>query len=303
MGNRKKFIYLVQGKMSDLKHFEHLNRENSVLMSLSWDEAPKDKVNPRHYFLPESTWTEGRNFLLKKAIECTEEWEYIVFVDGDARGSSEGFLEFEEFLIEYKPALGLPLVDQIKKSGRFIPEALVQTQTSFDQVMQAYRRDVVLESICVPYSQDLDNESWWYACEINQYLTLKYYEGSILQFNRFEVFNSNHSNSENIENGSQYKGGVTKEGLKKCRKNIEGKFGRQSLLIGTLFHPWYLPRAHGHYGPAKLKIAIGEHNLRMIAKEILRIIVENSYNFVLQAIYRRRYPKQRLITRMEDFEL
>ncbi len=297
------FIFLVQGRESELKSFTTLKTPNSKVITLSWD-TNQNGITPydHHYFLPNSTWAEGRNFLLTKAINLYSDYKYLIFLDGDMYLQAGKIEEFLNFLKTYEPVLGLPLSTQIKDSNRYLPESEVQTQTSFDQIMQAYSRRAVEDRICLPYITDLDHLSWWYSCELNQYLTTKYYERETLQFNNFIIENTHHPAKDVEETGgSKYVGGITKDGLKQCKQIVEKKFGKQGYLIGTLFHPKIIPR------PVNINsniLNLFVKDQKWTIKRILRIclyVLMLIYANILKAVFRGRYPKQTVLVYKQQY--
>ena len=239
----KTFVYLAQGKSANLKNFEYLLTDDSDLIILSFDEPIKpNTINIKAIFKPNSTWAEGRNLLLNRALKAGNDYEYFIFLDDDVEIVLGSFKVFEELLLRYKPMMGVPLCDQIKDSHRYHKNISAHHPKGFDQIVQAYHKDVVRDQIAIPYVTDLDANSWWYACEINQYLTLNYYRGKCAQFNEFEIRNSVHSWSNLAESETSYRPGVTKLGLEHCRTLILNRFGQQSFLVNSLFHPRYLPK-------------------------------------------------------------
>ena len=290
------FVFLIQGRHLELGNFAFLKNPDSKIITLSWDK-PGTKVffQDHHYYLPKSTWAEGRNFLLVRAIELYPNLEYVIFMDGDLQIASGSIDEFKEFLKIYKPVLGLPLSNQLKETLRFLPNSRVQTQVSFDQVMQAYSRTAIEDGICLPYLTDLDHLSWWYSCEINQYLTVKYYEKETLQWNSLLVNNTHHTTQHTGALGSKYVGGITKIGIRECKKIIENRFGKQGLLIGTLFQPGCLPKPLNR----DFKVHNSLENKReWTTRGILRIIYLNqalAYAKILKMLFRKKYPVQESI--------
>lgn len=305
MNTQNKYICLVQGRASEINNFEFLHAEYTSVITLSWDcEVTDNRVSDYHYFMPDSTWAEGRNFLLKKALEHFPDFQYVIFLDGDLKITKGKFIEFLDFLNTYKPDLGLPLSNQIKDSFRFIPSCIVQTQVSFDQIMQAYSRKTVKDKICLPFETKFDSLSWWYSCEINQYLTVKYYGEKVLQFNNLVIENTHHSNAGDLKfNKSQYRGGTTKFGRAKCKKHIVSQFGRQGLLIGTLFHMKFLPKPSDSNILAFLKNRRpGNRSLRMNIKICLRII-GLSYEILLKVLFRQKYPRPKRILQGNSYDV
>lgn len=296
MESETHFVFLIQGRHSELSHFEFLKNAESKIITLSWDTSEINFLfQDHHYYLPESTWAEGRNFLLAKALELYPNLEYVIFMDGDLQIASGNIQEFLEFLKFYKPALGLPLSNQLKETSRFLSTSRVQTQVSFDQVMQAYSRKAIQDRICLPYVTELDHLSWWYSCEINQYLTIKYYEKETLQCNSLTVNNTHHTMPQTKTSDSKYIGGITKAGIRECKKVIVKKFGKQEILVGTLFQPRCLPK------PMNMDIRARKllENERMwTVRALLRkiyFIQALAYAKVLKLLFGKKYPVQKSV--------
>lgn len=248
----KKFVYLVQGTEKNILKFSGLQSTSSDLLTLTYDKPIPDQQMSwtGNIFFPKSTWAEGRNKLQEESIKRGKSYEYFIFIDDDAEifdQSSERSIPwlqssvrpFELFLSEYKPDIGLPLSDTIKMSGRYDRTLSIHHPKSFDQIMQAYSARAVREKICIPLVTDLDNESWWASCEINQYLILHFYRGRVAQFNEFEIRNSQHSWQTGVlEAESSYRGGMDNRIKKLCRDLLKANYSDLSRISGTVFaHP------------------------------------------------------------------
>ena len=91
---RGTFVFLVQGAGSPSLTWIDVSRLNLThVIWVSWNETASVKSLPstmQLYFLPGSTFTRGRNFLWKKALEMevNQGWsfEYLVFCDEDITG-------------------------------------------------------------------------------------------------------------------------------------------------------------------------------------------------------------------------
>lgn len=240
-----KVIMLVQGRKDDFPYFLTHVPQSATLYFLSFDQTVdlSSAENVKCFFLPKSTWAEGRNFLLLKALESGQKFDYYIFCDGDLRIRQGSLSDFFTFLHRFGPDLGLPLTDQFETAGRFLPNQPIQIQFEFDQILQAYSRRVIDDSIAVPYVTDFDKISWWISCEINQFLTFRNYCPRILQLNTFRITNSHyHKPGNDQDSQSIYIGGFNKSHKKMAKNYITSSFGRQGFFPETLFHPWFLPR-------------------------------------------------------------
>lgn len=244
----KKFLYLVQGRKANISNFAHLQSPSADLITLTYD-VDIDELDVSwvtNIFFPNSTWAEGRNHQLNYAINTSTDYLYYIFLDDDVSVEKGSYVEFESLLLEYQPAVGLPLCDAIKSSDRYVKKLQVQHPIAMDQLMQAYHRRVVKEKIALPFITKFDHLSWWYSCEINQFLILRYYRGHVMQFNTIQIHNDNHNWSPDKKTSdilqSAYMGGINEEGLKKIRAFIVSQFGEQPQLVNTLFHDSGKPR-------------------------------------------------------------
>jgi len=246
--SQKQFLYMAQGSKANIAKFAHLQSQSADLITLTYDmdiDEP-DVTWVTNIYLPKSTWAEGRNHQLKYAINSAIDYLYYIFLDDDVSIEKGSYNEFENLLLEYQPAVGLPLCDAIKSSDRYVKKLRVQHPVAMDQLVQAYHRSVVKEKIALPFVTEFDSLSWWYSCEINQFLILRYYRGHVMQFNTIQVHNGNHNwNNKGLATGileSTYLGGVNEEGRKKIRAYIVSRFGEQPPLVNTLFHDSRKPK-------------------------------------------------------------
>jgi hypothetical protein len=246
--NEKKFIYLVQGCRANILKFAHLHSESSDLITLTYDKDINESEVTwlRNIFYPKSTFAEGRNKQLEVALGIGIPYLYYIFLDDDVSLKKGTYKDFENLLVEHEPAVGVPLCDIVKNLDQYNQSLKIQHPIVMDQLVQAYHREVIKDKIVLPFVTDFDNLSWWYSCEINNFLILRYYRGYIMQFNTIEVNNDNHNwNQETKESSianSFYVGGTNEEGLNQIKKYIVSRFGDQPQLINTLFHPPNIPR-------------------------------------------------------------
>ncbi|MEM9302226.1 MAG: hypothetical protein AAGE01_08965 [Pseudomonadota bacterium] len=130
-------------------------------------------------FLPDSTWTTGRNALHAFHRQAGDRHDYYVFLDADIsfQGLSqrEGFARFEIALAE----LGAPIVVptmwtynaqtggvhgfpvSARKKGMQRDGLATQPVDWFDGAMNAFRSDVFEDDRMLPYDCSFDSRSWW----------------------------------------------------------------------------------------------------------------------------------------------
>lgn len=215
----KRFAYLVQGRADLVASFSVLHGDSSDLFFLTYDEA-LEIPSAGSIFDPNVSWAEGRNNLLGLARE--NDYEYFIFLDDDVQFTNGNYGEFERLLEAYSPYVGLPLVDEIERSGRWCPDLEIQLPIALDQVMQAFSREAVEDGVLVPYRTEFDKSSWWYSCEINQHQILSMFRRRTAQFNTVRVKNMNHHWNEGVTvSGSSYRGGVTPAGLEEVNLYLQ----------------------------------------------------------------------------------
>ncbi|MEG0027735.1 MAG: hypothetical protein RR853_02070 [Aurantimicrobium sp.] len=233
-----RFVYLLQGSSQRVLGLANLIPHNSKLITLTYDrDIPAEVVHwSTQLFAPGSTWAEGRNLLLSEALR--ETFDYCIFLDDDAEIVKGNFQLFQNLLLKHRPEIGLPLCDVIKHTHRYDSGLVIQRPVALDQIVQAYSYKTALEQIAIPFITDFDQIGWWVSCEINQFIILSQYSETTIQFNDFEIRNSNHGwvGGEADEVVSLYKAGEAKEVRKAARNYIVETFGPQQSIGNSLFH-------------------------------------------------------------------
>jgi hypothetical protein len=196
---KKKFLYLVHGNDKLIRNYDFLaDRPDADLVQSTYN-APADGA---HYF-PGSTWAEGRNGLLEKALELENSYEYYIFMDDDIEFHKGGYDELEEQLIRLKPAVAVPVF--VPKTTRtvlglgisyhrrpFIPLSSYQVCKFADGQFMAFHEDVIRDRVLMPLQNQFDEISWWYTSSNQQILMHNLYPNSTLQLNNVAITNESH---------------------------------------------------------------------------------------------------------------
>lgn len=203
-----KCIYIVQTEAGFPRNYDSIS-DKSVL--LSW----KAKTPDTTIFMPNSTWTSGRNAAIHHLKEKGEDFEYVIFLDDDIYFKNltqeVGFKRFEAFLTEHKPAIGLPrcfdynatktqisgLPEDINRQGLEDLSLDYQAVDWFDGCFNAIRRDAA--DIILPYDQQYDAHSWFTSQFILILRANFYFKNEIIQCNRLQIMNGS------IEHEIRYK--------------------------------------------------------------------------------------------------
>lgn len=280
----KKFLYLIQGRKRNVLKYNYIHSDNSDIITLTFDEPikPDEFLSTLNLYYPDSTWAEGRNKQLEVAKGLYTKYLYYIFIDDDVHFIKGSFNEFEQYLLKYEPAIGVPLLTIIQNSFRYNPTLKIQHPVALDVQYQAFHINTINENIVMPLVTLFDSKSWYYSCEIADFLILSYYAGRTLQFNKIIVDNLGHywnkENSFSIDSKSKYKGGISRDGINEIRQYIEANYGKQPQLSNSLFHNEnyrkyiYVPR-----GMHLIKIIIKNlftFNLRTIER-IIKSIIKN----------------------------
>ena len=179
----KNFIYLVQGQSVLVKNYLHLSdRDNSDAIFLTYDEKIEGAL-----FLPNSTWAQGRNEMLKMALKI-DNYLYYIFCDDDIAFQKGSWVEFEKHLMKLKPAIAVPVF--LSKTKRTPLRLLNYHSFLFnDEQMIAFHNDVIRDGIVLPYQNQFDDIHWWASCEIQQILIQNFYFSDSIQLNKIHISN------------------------------------------------------------------------------------------------------------------
>ncbi len=191
----KRFVYLFQVPQDLPASLEAAASVDSDIVFLSWREKSND---PRSIYYPSSSWTQGRNRLLKEVMG--RPYHYFIFSDGDVRleftprARAAHRLErspwraFEAFLLEREPAIGCPSYDWHLVGGARDESAECQTLRFFDAVLSAFHHEAL--PVLLPYYDLLDDDSECYSQNLLCSLAAELYPGHVMQTNEVRVINT-----------------------------------------------------------------------------------------------------------------
>ena len=176
-------LYLVQCAGSEFVYSNNL--KDKKVIYLTYKVKHKGII-----YLPNSTWTEGRNRLLKEAQSLDKIYDYYIFMDDDIDFSKGDFKTFEKLLERFKPKIAAPqlLGYPAKKIS-----CNVQSVFMFDACMNAFSFDVIFDQKIFPYVSNFDRISWWYSQYILIYLSGYFYRNKVMQFNDVIIANKVHT--------------------------------------------------------------------------------------------------------------
>lgn len=191
----KRFLYLIQGKGEPSENLSKLYGEDNDIIFLSWGKPAKGSI-----FFPFSTWTEGRNRLYQETLD--KDYLYYIFMDEDVylkttdvckKPDKNPWRIFEEYLLEYEPAVGTPFFFWHKRSM-----AEIDTIFSFDLIVNAIHKEAL--PILLPYYDSDDEESWWYSGLYLVHLASLIYPSHTLQFNAITSVNVSKGDNPHKDN-------------------------------------------------------------------------------------------------------
>jgi hypothetical protein len=161
-----------------------LHMPDVTLLHLSFQ-----KQVPGALYLPNSTWTEGRNALLAAARALEHDFEYYVFCDDDLEFERGSFAAFNIQLGETRPAIGIPLYDFAPNRHDHLES---HTVYAFDALMNAFHRDLVTDGVILPYHAGFDSKSWWFSQFFVIHLASVNYPDHVLRLGRTCVRSAQH---------------------------------------------------------------------------------------------------------------
>jgi hypothetical protein len=228
----KKFLYLVMGKKCLPVHFRgECNIGNGSTCNCDiimfgykekCDEAKNGNLEHVEYIHRYgTTWNTGRNYLYEHAMKRKTAYLYYIFVDEDAslrpnadtnvNVTSLGlWRSFENFLVEYKPAVGITAYchgkahrckwQRNKPGGNGV---YVLSGYLFDACFNAFHHDVL--SYLLPYNLKNENESWIYSQHYVSMLAKHYFSGSVLIYGNVNIVNGGHREYPRTSDSERFK--------------------------------------------------------------------------------------------------
>ncbi|MCG8310036.1 MAG: hypothetical protein MI975_21750 [Cytophagales bacterium] len=178
----KFFLYLVQCEGWEAPYPDLLSNGRRDVVYLSWKKEHKSMVH-----LADSTWTQGRNELFKRASGLEHRYKYYIFLDDDIMFEKGDFHRFEVLLLENKPAIATPCLFGYQNGTDH--RMKVHTVTKFDACMNAFHDSVFYGQTVLPYVDVFDRYSWWYSQYILIVLSNLFYKGNVIQFNEIRIIN------------------------------------------------------------------------------------------------------------------
>lgn len=193
----KRFVYLFQVPRDLPPSLEEAASADSDIVFLSWQEKSAD---PRSIHYPSSSWTQGRNRLLKEVMG--RPYHYFIIGDGDVRleltrlgraarpSEQNPWRVFERFLIEREPAIGCTSYDWHLVGGARDESEECQTLRYFDAMLNAFHHEAL--PVLLPYCDLLDETSECYSQSLLCSLAADLYPGHVMQTNRLRAVNSHY---------------------------------------------------------------------------------------------------------------
>lgn len=191
------FIYLIQGQASLIYNYLQLrNRINSKALFLTYD----NKIEGAFY-LPNSTWAEGRNYLLSKAMGIKDQFTYFIFLDDDVKLIEGSYELFERQLLKHNPSIAVPIfihksntsiisIKIFSKSINLFPTFQICKRA--DAQFIAFHKNVIHDNLVFPLQTQFDNISWWCTSSTQQLLIFNLYGRRFIQFNNIKIANIHH---------------------------------------------------------------------------------------------------------------
>lgn len=183
-----KFLYLLQGTAADIDRYDAmLPAEHVDAIKLTYDRQRAGCL-----YAPRTTWTTGRNLLLRKAKRQGDGYLYFVFLDDDLEFSRGDFRDFENALLRLRPAIASPQYDNwmVEDEKRWLETpAYVASPLALDPCFMAFHRDVVADGFIVPYCAEFDVYNWWYSARIAHFLAEVFYPMACLRIGTTRVRN------------------------------------------------------------------------------------------------------------------
>ena len=149
----KQFLYLVQSRIKCLEDQKILESDNSDYIVATFEK----KIDQENFiYVPNSTWTEGRNALYEEALKRKDQYEYFVFLDDDVTFKRGSFRVFETEVSHIQADCAVPVftfVPSIERYDAFIPFQY-SIITYIDQIVICLSRELFCSPKLLPYDMD-----------------------------------------------------------------------------------------------------------------------------------------------------
>ena len=189
--SEQKCLYLIQAS-GELPQIYQDFKNNKEFVLLSY----KNKTADTNIFLPNSTWTTGRNALREYALKLDQKYDYYIFLDEDiVFTENKTFDDFELLLNLYRPYIGNPTLDDYGHQQENLPFDINENNRAvlfYDGACNAFCREAFLSSKIFPYIDKFDNKNWW-ASQWIMIMLCRHFEMDVRVFNHIRVENNNHS--------------------------------------------------------------------------------------------------------------
>ena len=184
----QKLVYLVQSATGAPASYDAIPSDRADMIQLTWKEPIGGAV-----YLPNSTWSQGRNRLLAEAMNRGEPYLYYVFLDDDIVFDKGDWRTFEDVLLKYRPAIATPFFPDYPPVDRSRLDMEAHTCAYFDAMFNAFHHDVARDGLILPYYGGFDGESWWYSQSFVMQLARELYPEHTVQVNSVLIRNTRHA--------------------------------------------------------------------------------------------------------------
>ena len=175
-------LYLIQAEGSLPEIYNDLRNKDFLLLSY------KNQTDDTNVFMPNSTWTTGRNKLREQALKLKKKYDYYIFLDQDVVFlNGKTFDDFEQLLVTYKPHVAVPNFNAYKypKIGN------INTTLRFDGLYNAFSEKVFTSPEIFPYITTFDDTNW-FASQYCMICSCLIHNIDVLVFHDITVKNTQH---------------------------------------------------------------------------------------------------------------
>jgi len=177
----KEIAYLIQTPDYIPDYVRTLEEMGRDVYILSWEKPVEHKNS---IFFPNGTCWTGRNKLAeivpKKYLYCVFTEDDLELRIKDENTNKNPWEIFDNFLLEYKPAIGAVFFrDHDKKVKKF-----------YDTIIMGMHKDTI--DICFPVYTDFDQTSWLWATIFHLIITILAFEPYILSCDELLTINKYH---------------------------------------------------------------------------------------------------------------
>jgi hypothetical protein len=184
----KNFLYMYQTSSNINLYDNYIKSDNTRdIVAITFKTPHPDAI-----YLPNSTWTTGRNKMIEYALIGDTIYDYVCFMDDDISFRAGGFTNCEIDLLKHNFLIYAPYLEGYGDYHQF-PSHTRSSTLWYDAICNYIKYDLLKDNRLFPYVSKYDNISWWFSQLILIFNTALYYPAEIILTKETVITNNGHN--------------------------------------------------------------------------------------------------------------